>query len=230
MSLSENIKNIRNSIIAIGFSPAPNQVTIVGSGFCVGKEGQILSAAHIHTQLKPEQAEKLMGMAMTKQEPNGLEFYNWQPLKLLKKDEKNDLILFQIENYEKTLLKPIELGDSDKVMAGDETYFIGFPYAAQLINDGFGITLIANRTIISNVKQDGVDPTHPRNWFIIDAMSNPGNSGSPLIDLESNKVIGVIVISFGIKSNIKIGNHDLRDPMHIAGAKPINLVKSLLQN
>lgn len=225
--LSEKIKKVRTSIIAIGFSPAPNQITITGSGFCISNDGKILTAAHVYNQTPPQFQSKLMGMAMVKQEPNGLEHYKWLPLKLIKKEDKDDLALFQLEDYGQALLKPLELGDSEKIEIGNEAYFIGFPYAAQLINDGFGITLIVNRTVVSNIKQDGTDSAHPRNWFIVDAISNPGNSGCPLIDPESNRVIGVMTIAFRTQSQSHPGL-DIREPMHIAGAKPINLVKKLL--
>lgn len=226
----KKIKKARSSIIAIGFSPTPNQITITGSGFCVSGDGKVLTTAHIYNQTPPQFQSKLMGMAITKQEPNGLEHYAWLPLNFIKKEDKEDVALFQIEDYEKTLLKPLEFGNSDKVEVGQEAYFIGFPYAAQLINDGFGITLIVNRTIVSNIKQDGVDPDHPRNWFIVDAISNPGNSGCPLIDMETNKVIGIMSIAFRTKSQVqKYSDLDIREPMHVAGTKPINLAKSLLK-
>lgn len=227
-SLKENIRRIRQSIIAIGFRPNLNQVTIVGSGFCVGGDGKVLSSAHLYNQLKPEQIDALVGMAMTKQEENGMEHYTWLPLKLIKKEDKDDMALLQIEDYEKTLLEPLELGDSEEIEVGDDVYFIGFPYAAQLINDGFGITLIVNRGIISNIKRDGVDPRHHRNFFIVDAISNPGNSGCPLIKLDTNQVIGVMAISFRTKSRT-VDNLDIREPMHICAAKPINLAKGLLE-
>lgn len=226
--LSKKVKKIRSSIVAIGFSPAPNQITITGSGFCVSNDGKILTAAHVYNQTPPQSQLKIMGMAMTKQEENGLEHYTWLPLKLVKIDGKNDLSLFQLEGYGKTLLKPVELDDSERSEVGDEAYFIGFPYAAQLMNDGFGITLIVNKTIISNIKRDGVDPSHPRNWFIVDAISNPGNSGCPLVNLETNKVVGIMTISFRTKSKTQ-SSLDIREPMHIAGARPINLAKELLK-
>lgn len=227
-NLKEKIKKIRQSIIAIGFRPNPNQVTIVGSGFAVSDDGKILSSAHLCNQLNPEQTSALMGMVMTKQEENGMEQYTWKPLKLIRKEDEDDMALLQIENYEKTLLQPFKLGDSEEVEVGDEVYFIGFPYAAQLINDGFGITLIVNRGIISNIKRDGVDPRHHRNFFIIDAISNPGNSGCPLIKLDTNQVVGVMAISFRTKSQTN-KNLDIREPMHICAAKPINLAKDLLR-
>jgi len=227
-SLKEKIKKTRNSVIAIGFKPTENQITIIGSGFCVGNNGEILSAAHLSVKLSEDQKKNLFGMAMVKQEIEGMEAYNWFPLEVIKTDEKNDLSVLKIKDYDKTLLKPLELDDSEKIGIGDEAYFVGFPYAAQLINDGFGITLIVNRTIISNIKRDGVDPSHPKNWFIVDAISNPGNSGCPIINADTNKVIGVMTISFRTKSQTQ-PNLDIREPMHIAGAKPINLAKELLK-
>lgn len=225
--LKEKIKKTRNSIIAIGFKPNANQITIIGSGFCVGQSGEILSAAHLSAKLSDDQKKGLFGMAMVKQEKDSLEAYNWFPLEITKVDEKNDLAVFRIKDFEKTLLKPLELDNSENVEIGDEAYFVGFPYAAQLINDGFGITLIVNKTIVSNIKRDGIDPNHPKNWFIVDAISNPGNSGCPIISADTNKVIGVMTISFRTKSQIQ-ANLDIREPMHIAGAKPINLAKPLL--
>ena len=228
-SLKEKIKKVRPSIVAIGFRPEPNKITIIGSGFAISDDGKILSSAHLYKQIKPEYIPNLMGMAMTKQEPDGLEHYKWLPLKLIKKEDKTDTALFQIEGYESTLLKKLDFGDSESVEVGDEAYFIGFPYAAVLINEGFGITLVVNKGIISNIKRDGIDPAHKRNWFIIDAISNPGNSGCPLIDLKTNRVIGIMAITWRKKSKTH-QDLDIREPMHICAAKPINLAKPLLES
>lgn len=226
--LKEKIREVRPSIVAIGFKPRESQVTIVGSGFSVSSDGKILSAAHIYNQIPKEYIPTLVAMVMTKQEKDYLEHYAWLPLKFLKKDDKNDVALFQVEGYENTLLAPLQLGDSEKIEVGDEVYFIGFPYAAQLINDGFGITLIVNRGIVANIKRDGIDPARPRNFIIVDAVSNPGNSGCPLIDVASNNVVGIMSIAFRTKSQTQ-PNLDIREPMHISAAKPINLAREILK-
>ena len=153
--------------------------------------------------------------------------YQWKSIKLISKNDSDDIALFQLDEYKDTLLRKLELGDSEQIEVGQEAYFIGFPYAAQLINDGFGVTLIANKTIVSNIKRDGINPDHKRNWFILDAISNPGNSGCPLIDAGTNKVIGVMAITFRMGSQMQ-KNLDIREPMHICAAKPINLAKPLL--
>ena len=224
----DDIRKVRNSIIAIGFRPDSDKITIMGSSFAVSDDGKILSAAHLYNQLKPEQIKTLIGMVMTKRGENGLEHYTWLPLTLIKKEDKNDMVLFQLEDYKKTLLQPLELGDSEDVEIGEDAYFIGFPYAAQLINNGFGITLIVSKTIVSNIKRDGVNPDHPKNWFIVDAISNSGNSGAPLIDMRTNKAIGIMTVSFRTKSRTH-PDIDIREPMHIAGARPINLAKEILE-
>jgi len=226
-TLVDKIKKIKNSIVAIGFHPNPQQITIVGSGFCVSNDGKILTAAHLYNTLNESQRNNLKANVMIEQLDKDLERYKWISINLIAKDDKNDVAIFQLEEYQNTLLKKVELGDSEKVEIGQEVYFIGFPYAAQLINEGFGITLVVNKGIISNIKRDGIDPDHPRNWLIVDAISNPGNSGCPLIDIESNKVIGVMTIAFRTKSQTQ-PNLDIREPMHIAGARPINLAKNLL--
>jgi len=227
-NLKEKIKLVKNSIIAIGFKPNPDKITIIGSGFAVRDDGKILSAAHLYKNLKPEHVPNLMGLVMEKEEKDELIHYKWLPLELIRKEDKDDVALFQIKDYENTLLKKLSLGDSEKIEVGEDVYFVGFPYAAQLINDRFGVTLIVNKGIISNIKRDGVDPSQKRNWFIVDAISNPGNSGCPLIKLDTNEVIGIMTISFRTKSKT-VDNLDIREPMHIAGAKPINLAKFLLE-
>ena len=228
-NLAKKIKEVKNSIVAIGFNPNPNQITIIGSGFAVSDDGKILTAAHLYNQLNSEQINNLKANIMIEQMANNLERYKWIPIKLVNKNDKDDLATFQLEEYKDTLLKKLDLGDSEKVEIGQEVYFIGFPYAAQLMNEGFGVTLIVNKGIISNIKRDGVDPSHKRNWLIIDAISNPGNSGCPLIDVETNKVIGIMTIAFRTQSKV-MKELDIREPMHIAGARPINLAKPLLEN
>ncbi len=225
-TLIGKIKDVRNSVVAIGFSLDSKQITILGSGFCVSSDGKILTVAHLYNQLNDEQRKKLAAFVITEEGKNDFQRYQWMPIKLINKIDNHDMALFQVDNYKGTLLKKIEIGDSESVEIGQDAYFIGFPYAAQLMNDGFGVTLITNKTMISNIKKDGASPKHERTWFILDAISNPGNSGCPLIDSRTNKVIGIMAITFRMGSQIQ-KELDIKEPMHICGAKPVNLAKSL---
>lgn len=225
-NLTRQFKDVKKSVVAIGFKPSENQITILGSGFIVDGD-KIITAAHIYNQAPEEQKEKLMANVMVEEIQDNVERYEWISMKLVNKNDKNDIAIFQLENITKILSKGLDLGDSEKIEVGQEVYFIGFPYAAQLINEHFGLTLIVNKGIVSNIKRDGVDQNHNRNWLIIDAISNLGNSGCPLIDVETGKVVGIMTISFRTQSRT-IKELDIREPMHIAGAKPINLIKEIL--
>ncbi len=224
-NLQQKIKAVRQSIVAIGFNPNPEQISILGTGFI--SEGKVVTCAHLLNNLSEDQIKNLKANVMVEQIGKDLEKYQWMPITEFKKDVKNDLAVFDFESQPENI-KNLAIGDSENIEVGQESYFIGFPYAAQLINDGFGITLVVNKGMISNIKIDGTDPERKRNWFIIDAISNPGNSGCPVIDTETNEVIGVMSISFRTPSQV-MKELDIREPMHIAGAKPINLVKELLK-
>ena len=223
-NLKEKIKEVRQSIVAIGFNPSPTQITILGSGFISG--GRIITCAHLLNNLNSEQIGSLKANVFLETVGDSLEKYQWIPITLFKKEDRDDLAVFEFQQTPKDL-KNLAIGNSENIEVGQDVYFIGFPYAAQLINDGFGITLVANKGMVSNIKRDGADANKKRNWFIIDAISNPGNSGCPVLNAETNEVIGVMSISFRTPSQV-MKELDIREPMHIAGAKPINLVKQLL--
>jgi len=228
-NLSSQIKSVRQSIVAIGFNPSPTHITILGSGFIA--DGKIITCAHLLNNLSEDQIKNLKANVMVEHTGKDLEKYQWMPISLFedKKDIKNDVAVFEFLEKPANLQElNLKMGDSENIEIGQNIYFIGFPYAAQLMNDGFGVTLVVNKGIVSNIKRDGTDPELKRNWFIIDAISNPGNSGCPLINAETNEVIGVMSISFRTPSQV-MKELDIREPMHIAGAKPINLVKELLK-
>lgn len=221
------IGDVKESIVGIAYRSSPEQAVILGSGFFVSDDGTILTSAHIYNQTPKEYLSNLCAIVMSKRDAHGGEEYAWLPINLVSKDDRNDIAFFKTDRRQETYPKPLMLGDSDKVELGDDVYFMGFPYAGNLMNEGWGITLIANRGMISNIKLDGGDELHPRSFFIVDAASNPGNSGSPLIDEASNKVIGVMSVSFRIQSKTD-KDLDIREPVHISGARPINSAKKFI--
>ncbi len=225
--IGSKIKDVRGSIVGIAYRPSPEQAVILGSGFSVSDDGVILTAAHIYNQVPKEHLPNLSAMVMSKADSYGGEEYSWLPIRLVSKDNVNDIALFKVDRYQGTCLKSLTLGDSDRSEVGDDVYFLGFPYAGDLMNEGWGITLIASRGMISNIKLDGGNPLHRRSFFIVDAASNPGNSGGPLIDTASNSVIGIVAVAFRIQSKTN-KDIDIREPMHISGARPINYAKSLI--
>ena len=73
INLKENIRNIRGSIVAIGFNPSPDKVTILGSGFLA--QGKIITVAHLLNNLTEEQVKGLKANVMVEQKDRDLERY-----------------------------------------------------------------------------------------------------------------------------------------------------------
>jgi putative serine protease PepD len=147
------------------FRPIPVEGT--GSGFIISKEGYIVTNNHVianANQLKVTLAD-------------GKEY----PAQLVGADPMTDTAIIKIDApYE---LKPVKMGDSDKVRVGQFAIAIGNPY--RLDNTvTLGVISALNRTLETErgYKIEGVIQT--------DAAINPGNSGGPLLNLKG-EVIGV---------------------------------------
>lgn len=225
MNLKDKIKSVKNSIVSVCLVQG-NQVNVIGSGFCIIDKKHIATAAHLFQNLTPEQLNSLSCLVGTK-EQNGLVEYSLIKVKLLNRNVANDSAFLEITEEKDNLLSPLNIDYSGDVEEGQEVYFIGFPYAVNLVREGFGITLITNKGIISSVKRTALPP-NALDWFIVDAVSNPGNSGCPLVDLDTNKVIGIMSISFAIRSQVN-PSLDIKETMHIAGAKPILLSQEMFR-
>jgi putative serine protease PepD len=115
-------------------------------------------------------------------------------------DQSSDLAVLRVDPGDVgTSLKPLPLGDSDKVQVGDLAVAIGYP---------LGLDRTATAGIVSGLGREIRAP----NGFSIDkviqtdAPINPGNSGGPLLDARG-RVIGVNsqIATAGSRGNVGIG-------------------------
>ena len=97
--------------------------------------------------------------------------------RLIGSDSQVDLAVLKIDEPG---VKPLKLGDSDAVQAGDLVLAIGNPF-------GFEET-VTEGIISSKGRPNRVDSFG--DYLQTDAAINPGNSGGPLINL-SGEVIGI---------------------------------------
>lgn len=183
---------------------------ILGTGFMISEQGHVLTNAHVaialmtpleywHTlQLSPRSCvivyefipEK--GMAEIKQPikscmavtgknviPGGV-VYGGPP----------DLSVISTRFNKTPCLK---ITEKELPPEGTEVYFCGFPLGERMFYTEHGreqITSTLQRGIISaHLPFSGIPNPHA---FVIDATSNPGNSGSAVIDPEDGSVIGVV--------------------------------------
>jgi serine protease Do len=146
---------------------SPNEEALVqnslGSGVIVTNEGHIITNSHVVDQV--DEIEVQLSDGRTKK------------ARLVGCDSQVDLAVLKIDEPG---VKPLQLGDSDAVQAGDMVLAIGNPF-------GFEET-VTEGIISSKGRPNRVDGFG--DFLQTDAAINPGNSGGPLINL-TGEVIGI---------------------------------------
>lgn len=227
------VENIKPSIVAIATfekTRAP-AVSFSGTGFVVGDGLTIITNAHVvNGSLKVNTGngvEPSLGILVGKGE--GTEF---RAATVIAIDEEHDLARLRVTG---SPLPALELGEASNVVEGQSIAFTGFPLAISL---GFHrATHKGTIAAITPIVKPGLDSRRldpkvvaqlrraPYSVFQLDATAYPGNSGSPVYDTETGRVIGVINMVFikGLKETA------ITNPSGISYAIPVNFVQELLQ-
>lgn len=190
VSASDNgatqVKRAPGTIANVAARALPSTVTIeaestngeggTGTGFVFDTQGHIVTNNHVV-------ADALDGGKLTATFPNGRKY----DAEVVGHAQGYDVAVIKLKNPP-TDLKPLALGDSDKVAVGDETIAIGAPFG--LSNTvTTGIISAKNRPVASS---DGSSTSKASYMSALqtDASINPGNSGGPLLD-AAGAVIGI---------------------------------------
>jgi serine protease Do len=171
-----------------------------GSGFIVSKEGFIVTNKHVVEDTDAEYTVAFDDKEII-------------PAKVLARDTLLDIAILKIET-EKTL-KPIPLGDSDRIQVGQTVIAIGNSLGEFSNTVSKGIISGLARTIVAS-DQNNTSTEILEDIIQTDASINPGNSGGPLLDIGGN-VIGVNVARAQNGENIGF-------------TLPINSVKFVLES
>ncbi len=172
-AISEVIDSAMNSVVTIStvrialdalFGLAP--VKGVGSGFIIDERGFIVTNNHVI-----QGASKVMVILPGGESIDG---------EVIAGDPYRDLALVKISIGG---LKPIRMGDSDKIRVGEIVFALGSPLGLPGPTVTMGVVSAVGRTIAAEdiVLEDLIQT---------DAAINPGNSGGPLIN-ASGEAIGV---------------------------------------
>jgi serine protease Do len=145
----------------------PNDEAMVqnslGSGVIVTNEGHIITHNHVVDQV--DDIEVLLSDGRTKK------------ARLVGADAVADLAVLKVDEPG---VKPLKLGDSDLVQAGDFVLAIGNPFGfEETVTDGI---------ISSKGRPNRVDGFG--DYLQTNAAINPGNSGGPLVNLRG-EIIGI---------------------------------------
>ena len=233
-SLPDVVDQVRPSIVAVGTAYPPRQpnrkgdpVTYRGTGFVVGDGLQVVTNAHVIPD-KLDSDNNEMIAVFSGRGANATA----HSATVVAVDKDHDLAVLAIQG---TPLPALSLGDSTRVREGEEIAFTGFPIGMVL-----GLYPVTHRGIVSAITPiarpvensrtlNAAQLEHLRksrfDTFQLDATAYPGNSGSPVYEATTGRVIGVLNSVFVKESKESV----LPKPSGISYAIPGVHVKALLQ-
>ena len=154
-----------------------DQEGMQGSGVIIDGRGYIVTNNHVIS----EAANNPSRFKTTVVFNDGKEV----PASLVGRDPKTDLAVLKVDNVDK--LAVARLGDSNKIRVGDEVLAAGAPLGLRSTVT-HGIVSALHRPV--PLSGDGSDTDTVIDAIQTDASINHGNSGGPLIDMDS-QVIGI---------------------------------------
>jgi S1-C subfamily serine protease len=226
---ADTIDRIKPSIVVVGTYKKTNspQFVLRGTGFVVGNGNIVATNAHVVPDSAESDAPALVIQARNERgEPQV------RRARLLQRDRDHDLAIISIEG---PALPALILQNSDSVREGLSIGFTGFP-----IGGALGFSPVTHRGIVSSITPIALPGGNAQqlnekliqriksgafNIFQLDATAYPGNSGSPVFDVETGNVIGVINMVF-IKGSKEAA---LSQPSGITYAIPVNFLAELLR-
>ncbi|MET7361826.1 trypsin-like peptidase domain-containing protein [Streptomyces sp. NPDC005562] len=185
-----------------------------GTGFVYDKQGHILTNNHVV-------ASAAEGGKLQVTFSNGKKY----GAEVIGRAEGYDVAVIKLKNAPEGL-KPLALGNSDRVAVGDSTIAIGAPFG--LSNTvTTGIVSAKNRPVTSS---DGGQSGKSSYMSALqtDASINPGNSGGPLLDARG-AVIGINSAIKPAESGGGIGGGGQSGSIGLGFAIPVNQAKQVAQ-
>ena len=166
---------VADSVVTI--QSVSDQEGMQGSGFVVDGRGYIVTNNHVISEAANNPSQFKTTVVFN----DGKEV----PANLVGRDPRTDLAVLKVDNVSN--LSVAKLGDSDKVRVGDEVLAAGAPLGLRSTVT-HGIVSALHRPI--PLSGEGSDTDTVIDAIQTDASINHGNSGGPLIDMDS-QVIGI---------------------------------------
>ena len=225
--LTALVKASKPSIVGIGTrlkTRRPPNV-LMATGFVIGDGKTIVTNAHAIPKVEQPEFERLVIFIGTGRK------VEVRPVKLSGKDETHDLAILRQSGPP---LPALKLAKPEPPLAeGSAIAFIGYPIGSVLglypvTHGGFlsAITPVVIPAAHSNSLSAAQVRALKNPYFVyqLDATAYPGNSGSPLFDVDNGEVVGVInkVFVKSRKENV------LSDPSDITYAIPVKFLHDLI--
>jgi len=226
--LPRTLKRIKPSVVGIGtFAPLKQpRSTFYGTGWVIGDGKHAITNYHVVNR-KLEKDKKEVHAVFSPQADGRPKAYR---AKILACDKVHDLCLLRFYGGK---LPALELGHASEVEEGREYAMTGFPVGMVL-----GLYPVTHKGIVAAITPIAIPAASDRHLnprllghlgtpfevFQLDAIAYPGNSGSPLYDVDTGKVVGVVNSVFVKESKEAV----LSAPSGISYAIPVTHVYDLL--
>lgn len=195
-------------------------IELLGTAFICHDKGYLLTAAHTFS-LK-DKLGFVPPAPVDQFNSSQLNNFLFLPVSVAQFDAANDVALLKIANAGAVTVPPNIFGSDDLAPVGASVGYLGFPHA----HNGQHALKVSGTILGSKV----LAPNGTKQ-LVLDSMAEAGNSGGPLVDLASNRIIGVISRRFspaGNGASIRIGNHALGTESMISYATAISHALALL--
>ncbi|MGI9025427.1 MAG: S1C family serine protease [Burkholderiaceae bacterium] len=200
-TLPAAIDRIRPAIVAIGtVEPTRNpQFQFLGTGFVVGDGTLIATNSHVVPVILDPAKREVVSIAVP--QPGGDAIV--REAIVVARDPDHDLAVLRLTGPP---LSPVRLGDSNGVREGQTFAFTGFPLGSVI-----GLYPTTHHALISAVTPVALPQANSRSLdaalvrrlrrdrfviFQLDATAYPGNSGSPMFNVETGDVIAIVNMVF----------------------------------
>lgn len=214
------------------------QISFVGSGFILEKKFIITNHHVLESVKKHGEGNLFAGIYDTRDSSTGVTTYARQKIDYTEvvEDIENDLSILKLPSpvdasKSFTLDSLISYGFSSDFKQADEAIYCGFPLATEFVQIGLGLTLFTNKCSVAalkyNISKKNLD------FILIDSHVNPSSSGSPLISLSSEKILGIISGTFhqnyihSTAADIGLSNQ-IQIPRNIGLVRPANYIYDLV--
>ena len=207
-NLPTTIDHIRGSIVGVGMVAKNGRqlkTTFVGTGFVVGDGSRIITNYHVYRSIEemmnPDSYVAVFSGRGASATVHGV--------RLERADMSHDLALLRLKGAQ---LPAMKLAGDGFLREGEDVAFTGFPIGMVL-----GLYPVTAAQI-KRIREKRFEV------YQLDGTAYPGNSGSPVYEIDSGEVIGVINSVF-VKGTKEAA---LEDPSGISYAIPVKYVRQLL--
>jgi S1-C subfamily serine protease len=220
----------RASVLPVGtFNPLDSpRFSFRGTGFVVGDGTLLATNAHVLPDSATVPVPQLVALVGARPEGSA----DVRRLTLVSLDRQRDLALLRLDGAP---LKPLTLAEPGGVREGMDLALMGFP-----IGGVFGFSMVTHRGILASITTVALPMAQARQLdartiaqlrdgafevYQLDATAYPGNSGGPVLDVATGRVIGMVNMVL-VRSTRESA---LTNPTGITYAIPIRFLQDLLR-